>query len=231
MFRGLVSLFIGSALLASALAQGCDVNCQTCNTTRNICLQCAAPFYVEPTTGNCVEVSTKISNCQVYRSEDKKCEVCSTGYGGIDCARCPDNCDVCESSSVCDLCTSGYSLTADGKCTSKCTVADCRVCAVDAAVCQFCNEGMGLVDGKCQKCEVSNCASCNGDLKNCQACLLQFGGQSCSTKIEGCESVTYGSNPTCEGCIDGYYMKWDGVCYKFAGIMGLLGLWILAFLA
>lgn len=131
------------------VARDAITNCSVHSNTEPVtCLECTTDYFPDA-TGACAAVTTKISNCAVYK-DAATCTACADGFLLLNnvCTAylANDGCSRRFSSAqpVCVACAAGYMLSADlvcqrvaGASNDGCLVAD----PDDASVCVVCNSG------------------------------------------------------------------------------------------
>jgi hypothetical protein len=116
---------------------------------------------------NCVKNSKFDSHCDKFTNEGNG-PVCETGkckekyglsmpiFGGI-CVECPVNCEICTNSYSCNQCEKGFRMFSEGK-SAKCIIDKIQAfkniikgCTqVDSGKCTKCQEGLDLINDKCE---------------------------------------------------------------------------------
>ncbi|KAL4507716.1 hypothetical protein ABPG73_012404 [Tetrahymena malaccensis] len=178
----------------------CLEGCDTClNSTQ--CSKCMQPYYLDyskkcvltcPDTytpdqksGNCVCIGGQIE------SDQKKCQ-CQDGQSFINsvCTQCPENCQVCSSSTVCVVCKNPYLLDFKKSCVQSCPDTYEEDQNHQTCVCGP------------NKTETNNSCTCN------QGFILE--GNVCNPCPQNCQICA--STSICSTCLSSYYLDYKFQC-------------------
>lgn len=222
-----------------------EANCSKCKNgfilSDQVCVAiCEQAKYAE--NGKCEDC---MRNCEQCKSKEK-CEKCKNGYffGGKGycqkicskdmyysyssdtCEFCPFGCLECESISQCNKCLPNF-IFHELSCLKSCPIRftenfnektcdkckeNCTQCLFETGDCYACEEGSFLYEGNCiKKCPsktylnsiLGTCVKCKA---NCEVC-----------DEEGCQK-----------CIEGYYKRFDDICYPRPGKLSI-ALWFAFF--
>lgn len=154
-------------------------------------LTCAlcSDSYLNPKK-QCVQVSKKIENCEIYSSADngEKCQVCIPGF---------------------------Y-VAEDGKSCSKCNDSNCATCESKGEICLECFSFYRIAGNECQKAKVVRDPFCfiSNEKEECSRCIKGFSLNSdnyCEVNIPGCKVLSK-NKQKCEICHDGTFITKSGEC-------------------
>ncbi|KAL4447800.1 hypothetical protein ABPG75_005019 [Micractinium tetrahymenae] len=141
-------------------------------------------------------------------------------------ARCPTDCDKCNTKGQCLKCNDGYALTPKGKCIA-CKVPGplgdfCTNCDGNTKYCRACynweGEGTGVYakNGRCERCPDPNCEECHNGSGKCRTC---FRGMAISKKTGKCTNCADKNCITCDSslkkcswCYSGFAPNASGRC-------------------
>ncbi|KAH0576239.1 Cysteine-rich membrane protein 2 [Spironucleus salmonicida] len=169
-------------------------SCTSCKN--NTCGSCLPNYTL---FNNTCSQSCTVPFCKVCNPTDvKKCTSCKTFYfvqTDATCAKCPDNCETCNSSS-CLTCSSGYGIS-----NKKCLPCprNCKNCV--SQTCNSCFDGYVLSNNSCIACPLNNAISALFT----SACPCGLGKNCANCGVKGCGNCLVGyhlSAITCTKCPD-----------------------------
>ncbi|EAR86282.2 zinc finger lsd1 subclass family protein (macronuclear) [Tetrahymena thermophila SB210] len=133
----------------------CNVSqCNSCDTSVQICDQCNSSLYVSSNQLKCV------SQCQPDEYLDSTQKMCK---------KCPQNCKKCSPDQICQECQSPYLLNHKNKCI-QCDPN--YYFDFQSKTCAFCDESNGnfIQNNVCKKCNYT-CQTCSGiSINECLTC-------------------------------------------------------------
>ncbi|EAR93490.2 transmembrane protein, putative (macronuclear) [Tetrahymena thermophila SB210] len=172
--------------------QFCLEGCQTCLNSSQ-CSVCMEPYYLDyslkcvltcpdtyapdKTSGKCICIGGQIETAQ------NKCQ-CQDGYSFLNsiCVKCPDNCQVCSSSTVCTVCANPYLLVFNKQCADSCpdtyekdqnnSTCVCGSNKTETNNTCICNQGYILEGNVCNPCP-QNCQICSSTTQ-CTTCVKDY---------------------------------------------------------
>ncbi|KAL4503557.1 hypothetical protein ABPG73_017300 [Tetrahymena malaccensis] len=145
---------IGYTLINKKCVQ-CDVQqCNSCDSSVQICDQCSEQFYLSSNQLKCV------SQCQTDEYLDKTLKMCK---------KCSLNCTKCQSDQICLECKSPFQLNDKNKCI-QCDSS--HYFDFQSKTCVFCDilNGNFIQNNVCKKCNYT-CQTCSGiSISECLTC-------------------------------------------------------------
>ena len=212
----------------------CPSNCSVCyrgleNTP--VCVSCAEGHYLD-LNDECKPCSANCASCIGPNQEDCKSLLPGFFYDSEKNgpASCNDpSCSHCAAKDQCSWCKEGFFAEKVEKTDKEldvvncvdCKIQNCRVCdkKLDEALkteyltCRICDEGYGLVSGKCEPCP-DNCQYCEEESKTCVLCSRGFfmdkeTGKCTKIPISHCNSME--SKDKCSYCESHYFLA-DNEC-------------------
>ncbi|ESU39343.1 Variant-specific surface protein, partial [Giardia duodenalis] len=184
-----------SQALPPTTPEGCAVQgCQACSKdSATTCDTCFSPLIMKEDRTKC------LGNCLAL----------GLGYynNSGTCARCMDNCNLCEDGESCSQCVEGYYLETSDADPPQST---CKVCT---AGCSACNDG---TETSCTACASGYYLASNSRAERAAKCVPCGTDENGYSGIQHCVTCysTLGStgakNVICQKCEDGYLKETDG---------------------
>lgn len=196
-----------------------DPNCIRPDTAKSGCLQCAAKYFIDNSTGKCRQVSPL---CQTFNPNNGACLTCFSGYviSGSTCifSTASNSDSKCQtiSNGTCQKCYSGYFINLNGICTQFNPL--CKTSDSANGACLSCYPGYTLNNGACQlgtsptTSKDPNCkqADASGICSSCYVGYYLLPNKMCQKMDPLCKNYTI-SLSACSGCYDGYVLN-NGQC-------------------
>ena len=198
------------------ICEKCNENCLTCEETSKTCTSCSPNFYLH--NNKCLNQCPKSTSIH-------------SNISNI-CLNCDSNCKTCEENvSKCTSCNFPL-LLFNNKCIEKSQCSNiknlfqdnenllclecqkgCKICGNSINVCDECEEGYFLINGKCiEKVKIcpekyflnsnSICEECDYDKSKCLNCVMTK--ETCISCVSG---YLLENNKCVEKCSEGYFLN------------------------
>lgn len=163
----------------SPLLINCDINCIHCNGITGKCIECNKLYILY--NNKCIKhcSDNNCIDCSLKDDDVEYCTKCADGYTPMN-EKCniicsDNNCEKCiliGRTQFCSQCKTGYQMQ-DGKCTiPKCEDTQCITCSNDGTICEECEDGKKLFEGRC----ADQTNICSQYFQYCNYC---FGSEEC----------------------------------------------------